>query len=294
MSRLFRGIIIGLLTLPGLVPEAGAQQLYIPKVNVWYRNTGGTGYCNDVDASVTVVPVSGAVAGPLGATITGTYCWDTNANYAWDTCDAADVVVVAGAFTGNVSGNLAGYDYYASGPVNGNITAPATGVIPGAGHGGAQGNGLSITCTPNPIAAGAQTVYATGDFGGTFSAPYLKTSVGGFTCRDTASTTTWHWISNTPGADTLTGAVAGTLTGVSNGPDIPVGFYTGLTGVPVNDSALIEYEQPQASYPGGCLGLCATVDCVSTGVGSFGIDKLEFEVFKFGTGANPLDPASTP
>ena len=291
MSRLFRGILIGLLTLPGLISEAGAQQLYIPKVNVWYRNVGGTGYCNDVDASVTVVPVSGPVAGGLGATVTGTYCWDTNADFVADTCDNADTVVVAGAFNGTVSGNLAGYDYYASGPVNGNLAGAASGVITGAG----QGNGQTLTCTPNPIAAGAQTVYATGDFGGTFTAPYVKTSVAGFTCRN-ISTTTWTWNANVGvGGVSLAGNVSGTLTGVSNGPDIPVGFYTGgPTHNPVNESALIEYEQPQGSYPGGCLGLCATVDCVSTGVGSFGIDKLEFEVFKFGSGANPLDPASTP
>jgi flagellar hook assembly protein FlgD len=59
------------------------------------------------------------------------------------------------------------------------------------------------------------------------------------------------------------------------------------------NSSLIEFERPRTSYPGGCLGLCAQIVCVST-AGFFGIDELTFEVFKFGAGSNPLDPASTP
>ena len=58
-------------------------------------------------------------------------------------------------------------------------------------------------------------------------------------------------------------------------------------------SSLIEFERPRTAYPGACLGLCAQIVCVST-AGSFGIDELTFEVFKFGAGSNPLDPASTP
>lgn len=64
-------------------------------------------------------------------------------------------------------------------------------------------------------------------------------------------------------------------------------------GNPWRDSAFIQFERPQASYPGSCLALCATIVCVSTN-GAFGIDELTFEIFKFGPGANPLDPASTP
>ena len=59
------------------------------------------------------------------------------------------------------------------------------------------------------------------------------------------------------------------------------------------DSSRIEFERPQASYPGGCLSLCATIICVST-AGHFGINELDFEVFKFSSGGNALDPASTP
>ncbi|MCM2267892.1 MAG: hypothetical protein NDI60_09000 [Elusimicrobiales bacterium] len=76
------------------------------------------------------------------------------------------------------------------------------------------------------------------------------------------------------------------------GGDPDVSFDT--TGGNVwQNSSLIEFERPRTSYPGGCLGLCAQLVCVSTN-GSFGIDELTFEVFKFGAGANPLDPASTP
>ncbi len=62
------------------------------------------------------------------------------------------------------------------------------------------------------------------------------------------------------------------------------------------NSSLIEFERPRTTpygYPGSCLGLCVQLVCVST-AGYFGVDELTFEVFKFGTGANPLDPASTP
>jgi flagellar hook assembly protein FlgD len=64
-------------------------------------------------------------------------------------------------------------------------------------------------------------------------------------------------------------------------------------GNPWRDSSFIQFERPQTGYPGSCLSLCASIVCVST-AGVFGIDELTFEVFKFGTGANPLDPASTP
>ncbi|PKM98341.1 MAG: hypothetical protein CVU79_03845 [Elusimicrobia bacterium HGW-Elusimicrobia-3] len=71
-------------------------------------------------------------------------------------------------------------------------------------------------------------------------------------------------------------------------------FDTSLTGQVWSDSALIEFERPRpGTYPGSCLSLCATVVCVST-AGAFGIDEMTFEIFKFGAGSNPLDPASTP
>ena len=70
-------------------------------------------------------------------------------------------------------------------------------------------------------------------------------------------------------------------------------FQTTLTGQPWAESSLIEFERPRNTYPGACLSLCVKIVCVSTG-GAFGIDDLTFEIFKFGTGANPLDPSSTP
>ena len=77
-----------------------------------------------------------------------------------------------------------------------------------------------------------------------------------------------------------------------DGGDPDVSFLT--TGGNVwQESSLIEFERPRGTYPGACLGLCAQVVCVST-AGYFGIDELTFEVFKFGSGSNPLDPASTP
>ena len=83
--------------------------------------------------------------------------------------------------------------------------------------------------------------------------------------------------------------------------DTSVSFITQVSAVDVEPdiwSARIESERPRLSggvnvYPGGCLKLCVKLVCVST-AGSFGIDELSFEVFKFGAGSNPLDPASTP
>ncbi len=80
-------------------------------------------------------------------------------------------------------------------------------------------------------------------------------------------------------------------------------FYTGLTGNPWTDSALIEFERPRLGtggagtykYPGNCLAMCASIQCVIASTPStFGIDELTFELFKFGSGSNPLDPSSTP
>ena len=83
--------------------------------------------------------------------------------------------------------------------------------------------------------------------------------------------------------------------------DTSVSFITQISGNDVEPdiwSARIETERPRLSggnnvYPGGCLKLCVKMVCVST-AGAFGIDELSFEVFKFGAGSNPLDPASTP
>lgn len=76
------------------------------------------------------------------------------------------------------------------------------------------------------------------------------------------------------------------------GADSDVSYLT-TSGNPWQESSLIEFERPRQAYPGSCLALCAQLVCVSTS-GYFGIDELTFEVFKFGAGSNPLDPASTP
>ena len=86
-----------------------------------------------------------------------------------------------------------------------------------------------------------------------------------------------------------------------NAADNNVSFVSQISGNDVEPdiwSARIESERPRLSggvnvYPGGCVKLCVQIVCVST-AGAFGVDELTFEVFKFGAGANPLDPASTP
>ena len=65
-------------------------------------------------------------------------------------------------------------------------------------------------------------------------------------------------------------------------------------GDPWGNSAFIQFDKPQISYPGGCLALCVKIECVNSIPEAFGIDSLTFEVFKFLSGSNPLDPASTP
>lgn len=94
-----------------------------------------------------------------------------------------------------------------------------------------------------------------------------------------------------------------------SGTDSDVSFISIVNAAPVNPndwSAKIEWERPRVTdasnppvdrniYPGGCLKLCAEITCVVASTPTtFGIDELTFEVFKFGSGANPLDPASTP
>jgi len=65
-------------------------------------------------------------------------------------------------------------------------------------------------------------------------------------------------------------------------------------------SAKIEWERPRQTggnnvYPGACLKLCASVSCVIQSTPTaFGIDDLTFEIFRFASGANPLDTSSTP
>ncbi|MDO8803180.1 MAG: hypothetical protein Q7R35_02005, partial [Elusimicrobiota bacterium] len=111
---------------------------------------------------------------------------------------------------------------------------------------------------------------------------------GGITGYVWESSTTPNTVSGTF-STTLLGTVAGTdNTGVQQ-----VSFYTGLSGEPASDSALIEFERKRATYPGSCLALCASVVCVST-AGHFGVDDLTFDIFRFAAGANPLDTASTP
>ena len=98
------------------------------------------------------------------------------------------------------------------------------------------------------------------------------------------------------------------------GTDTDVSFISQVNGLdvdPADWSAKIEWERPRNArypgptpaddglfhnvYPGGCIKLCAQITCVVPSTPTtFGIDELTFEVFKFGSGANPLDPASTP
>jgi len=97
------------------------------------------------------------------------------------------------------------------------------------------------------------------------------------------------------GPDTGAGHVSYCNNGVLGSP---VSFVTMATtawpkGNIWANSSRIEFDQPQTGYPGGCLSLCAKIVCVST-VGVFGVNELDFEIFKFVSGGNPLDPASTP
>ncbi|HOI41447.1 MAG TPA: hypothetical protein PK523_00745 [Elusimicrobiales bacterium] len=94
-------------------------------------------------------------------------------------------------------------------------------------------------------------------------------------------------------SEIVVGAGGGTYCDAGLGTDRS--FETSLTGDPWNDSALIEFERPRAAYPGGCLSLCVQIECVVPSTPTlFGVDELSFEIFKFGPGGNPLDPASTP
>ncbi len=57
----------------------------------------------------------------------------------------------------------------------------------------------------------------------------------------------------------------------------------------------IEFERARGAYPDSTLELCADINCkVSDSTMTFAIDQLDFEIFKFTSGSNPYDPASTP
>ncbi|HNW43480.1 MAG TPA: hypothetical protein PKI19_03185 [Elusimicrobiales bacterium] len=143
------------------------------------------------------------------------------------------------------------------------------------------------------------TVYGTTDANGFIAAQVdTGTVTGPLTCTAGPPACTpgsRRWRSSVPSADRAFGSVTGSVKGTAVFVDTKVSFYSDLTGNTWNDSARIEYERPKNKYPGSCLGLCASIMCV---VGStptaFGIDDLTFDIFKFGPGANPLDPASTP
>ena len=276
-----------------LPPCAGAQQLYISKVNTWYR-LGGTGYCNDVTAAVSVPVTATSATGVLSRSVAGTrtdYLADGFGGCTWNGSNP-EAVTISGTFNnvGLFAGTLNGFDYYASGTVNGTVT----GTVSGNSAAG------PVACAPNPASAGVSTyVYGTGSYGGTFTAGVnAAVTSGALACASAAPVSpacSSQWVSDNFGADTVTGRVVGWVSGTSAGPDIPVGSYSGLTGAVWTDSALMEFERPRGSYPGNCLGLCASIQCVVTSTPStFGIDELTFEIFKFGNGSNPLDPASTP
>ena len=71
---------------------------------------------------------------------------------------------------------------------------------------------------------------------------------------------------------------------------------------PWEKSARIEFEKPRwvsntagYEYPNSCLSVCASVQCASsTSPITFGVDELNFEIFKFQAGTNPLDSSSAP
>ncbi|MDD5209643.1 MAG: hypothetical protein PHV36_09665 [Elusimicrobiales bacterium] len=287
MKRDFNKLLLTVLAAAACAAPAGAQQLYISRADVWFRTTAPNGYCSDVTTAITV-PVTGPVAGALGGNVAGTLCVDASADGVCDPGeDTPETVAVAGAYTGTLGGTLNGYDYYASGNVSGNITAPSVTGNSGAG---------AVACAPLTFNTGNIYVNGTGSYGGAVSASvFAPVATSDLTCQSGGVGVpggTW-WVGNAPGGESVSGNIAGTVSGVSTGPDIPVSFYTAFGGGVWMGSSLIEFERPRTSYPGGCLGLCATLVCVST-AGYFGVDEMTFEVFKFGSGANPLDPASTP
>ena len=148
MSRQSRKIFFSAFLLAVLTAQAGAQQLYISKVNTWFRTAGANGYCSDVTTEITV-PVTGLAAGVLSRAIAGTVSEDTDGDGVIDNT-YAESVTVAGAYTSTLAGmtgTLNGYDDRAEGNVSGSITAPSlTGNSAGAG---------AVACAPLTFNTGA-------------------------------------------------------------------------------------------------------------------------------------------
>ncbi len=310
------GLVSGLLTAPA--PSGTSSQGTIscsPAVSfteeVYVTGTGPAGgiltapvnhgvswnlVCVDAVVPMTAF-TTGTVSGVMSGWIPGLINGVTPEN-VWATF----------SYSGYVSGTLTGNEPNLSGNVAGNLPATTPTGTSSVGP---------ITCNTCGNYTGGIPASGTSPLGASVTLP---ASVGlicsNFTCWASNGVDTWNstmpnslsgtiagtvfgavtgskWL-DSPSSTTIAGSIVGTVSGtVPVTPDVSVSFITSGGNV-WKDSSLIEFERPRPPlYPGACLGLCATVVCVST-TGTFGIDDLTFEIFKFGAGANPLDPASTP
>nr|MDA8131199.1 hypothetical protein [Elusimicrobiota bacterium] len=292
-----------------------AQQLYVSNMQVRARNAAvSDGYCDDIDFKVTGT-ISGPISGTLSSsTVSGTMVYYTGTSTrtaVTANCNAITRVVpvnLSGTYSGTLSGAVTGYDNWANGTVSGVLTAPSVSgtASPGSIPFRDNASGLctmmspsqAVTCTPTTL---TMTTTANGTVSGntiTAVIPATPETSPNLTCSGgTTSMQAGQYAWTGSGSKNVTGNIGpGTLTGPANYDDYDVSFISSISGNTVEPavwSAKIEMEHPRTAYPSACLGLCASLICVSD-AGSFGIDELTFEIFKFSAGSNPLDPASTP
>ena len=305
-------------------PALSAQSLYVSNMQVRYKNSGtGTGYCDDIDfrvdgtltcAAFNTTFSSNAVAGTVKY-FTGysTRTLSTNI-YA----DRTITQNISGTYNGSYIAYVTGFDDWANGTASGTFTAASIGgsaTVPAGwsywddtvdGNMYYYSNAITIpsTCTVPVIHLnGFDVAGAVNSAGTTISGTVASTAVTspGLTCSGGPQGACpgpgcqmgkYKWTGS--GTKRVDGTMAArTVSGPANYYDFNASFYHNLTGEVWGDSALIQFERQRTTYPGNCLGLCASLVCIST-VGSFGINSLTFEIFKYGPGTNELDPSSSP
>ncbi|MDP2866978.1 MAG: hypothetical protein Q8O90_12110, partial [Elusimicrobiota bacterium] len=120
MSRQSRKIFLSALFLAAFAAQAGAQQLYVSKTDVWTKGDGN-GYCNDIP-TIILVPVTGNFTGNLTGTSAGGVYTHTDGDGIWDS-SSTESIPYSTPYAVTLAGSLTWFDGYASGLVSGLLTA---------------------------------------------------------------------------------------------------------------------------------------------------------------------------
>jgi len=212
MNRAFKKILLSASFLAACAAQAGAQQLYISKTDVWTKGDGN-GYCNDMP-TVILAPVTASFTGDLTGTSAGGVYTYTDGDGVWDS-SSTESVSYSTPYAVTLAGSLPWFDGYASGLVSGLLTAPAP-----AGNSATQG---AISCSP--AVSFPEQVYVTGKgpAGGILTAPVNHGISWNLVCVDavvpmTAFTT-----------GTVSGVMSGWIPGIRVSDGLPESVFVSAT-----------------------------------------------------------------